>query len=182
MTHYCREVKTRRNISDQLTQTSDNHLNTTTPPKCATVAGHMTNQKIFDNKMPKAPGKDMEWASVAGMGFQLTLVRAAGGSGCWWVGLVGSGDLSATTTHRPPVRSRFLAPPPPPPLPPPPPFFSLLVHTNTPTKIACLRCCDAVMHMLHLCRLVYPSNSLCNILNDVNFEFIIKVQLQNLYF
>ena len=76
----------------------------------------MTNLKIFDNKMPKALGKDMEWASVAGMGFQLTLVRAAGGGGCWWVGLVGSGDLSATTTHRPPVRSRFLAPPPPPPL------------------------------------------------------------------
>ena len=126
MTHYCREVKTRRNISDQLTQTSDNHLNTTTPPKCATVAGHMTNQKIFDNKMPKAPGKDMEWASVAGMGFQLTLVRAAGGSGCWWVGVVGSGDLSATTTHRPPVRSRFLAPPP---LPPPPPTMGCRAFT-----------------------------------------------------
>ena len=105
MTHYCREVKTRRNISDQLTQTSDNHLNKTTPPKCATVMGNMTNLKIFDNKMPKAPGKDMEWASVAGMGFQLTLVRAAGGSGCWWVGVVGSGDLSATTTHRPPQPS-----------------------------------------------------------------------------
>ena len=85
----------------------------------------MTNLKICDNKMPKAPGKDMEWASVAGMGFQLTLVRAAGGSGCWWVGLVGSGDLSATTTHRPPVRSRFLASPPPPPPRPPPPS---LVH------------------------------------------------------
>ena len=51
----------------------------------------MTNLKIFDNKMPKALGKDMEWASVAGMGFQLTLVRAAGGGGCWWVGLVGRG-------------------------------------------------------------------------------------------
>ena len=124
MTHYCREVKTRRNISDQLTQTSDNHLNTTTSPKCTTV-GNMTNLKIFDNKMPKAPGKDMEWASVAGMGFQLTLVRAAGGSGCWWVGLVGSGDLSATTTHRPPVRSRFLAPPPPPPPPPPTMVYGL---------------------------------------------------------